>query len=230
MRILVVDDNRALADNLAEILEDAGHETVVVEHPEAALAAAEETRFDLMLLDVRLPGMDGVELFERLRTLAPKAHFLLMTAFTDARRLHDAWRAGVQSILPKPVPLAHLLGFVDAVARGERIALVVEDEETLAGNLAEVLEDQWTVRRARTVAEAREGAAESPLKVALVDLRLPDGLGVDLVRHLRARHVAVMVMTGMDRSEAQALVGPSVPVFTKPFDAKDMVKRLAQVG
>ncbi|MEO0324977.1 MAG: response regulator [Myxococcota bacterium] len=230
MRILVVDDNRALAENLAEILDDAGHDTVVVEHPEAALAAAGKAPFDLMLLDVRLPGMDGVELFERLRKLAPDAHFLLMTAFTDAGRLQDAWRAGVQSILPKPVPLGHLLGFVDAVARGDRVALLVEDEEALASNLAEVLEDRWKVRQARTVAEARQEAAESPLKVALVDLRLPDGLGVELVAHLRARNVAVMVMTGMGRREAESLLGPAVPVVTKPFDAGAMVERLAEVG
>ncbi len=230
MRILVVDDNRALADNLAEILDDAGHDAVVVEHPDAALEAASQSSFDLMLLDVRLPGMDGVELFERLRKLAPRAHFLLMTAFTDAGRLHDAWRAGVQSILPKPVPLAELLDFVDAAERAEPVALLVEDEASLAGNLTEVLEDRWTVRQARTVAAARESAAKSPLRVALVDLRLPDGLGVDLITHLRARDVAVMVMTGMERSEAEALVGPSVPLVTTPFDAQAMVDRLAKVG
>ncbi|MEM1418866.1 MAG: response regulator, partial [Myxococcota bacterium] len=60
MRILVVDDNRELAENLGEILEEAGHVPVVVDHPAGALAATEAQRFDLILLDVRLPGMDGV--------------------------------------------------------------------------------------------------------------------------------------------------------------------------
>ncbi|MEM1417557.1 MAG: response regulator, partial [Myxococcota bacterium] len=172
------------------------------------------------------PGMDGVELFQRLRRTAPDAHYLLMTAFTEAGRLRDARRAGIEGILPTPVPVEALLGFVDAADRGANGMLIVEDEEGLATNLEELFAGQWEVRRARSLAEALDVCDRQPLAAALVDLRLPDGSGEELVQQLLARGTRVVVITGMPREDAEALVGGMVPLVTKPFDAPDLIERL----
>jgi DNA-binding response OmpR family regulator len=100
-RILIVDDNRELAENLAEILELEGLEPVVMDDPYAVVDAAPDLRFDAALLDVRMPGIDGIDLLRVLATHAPDAVYLLMTAFTKEERL--AQRDGrVRRVLAKP--------------------------------------------------------------------------------------------------------------------------------
>lgn len=102
LSVLVVDDNVALAENVADILESEGFEAVPVDSPAHALEAARGRTFDAVVLDVRMPGMDGIELRERLRESQPDAAFVFMTAFATDERLDAARRSGVEGILSKP--------------------------------------------------------------------------------------------------------------------------------
>jgi CheY-like chemotaxis protein len=100
--VLVVDDNAALAENIADILVNEGFDAISVDSPLAAIDRARERRFDCVLLDVRMPGMDGIELRERLRTSLPSASFVFMTAYATDERLEAARRSGIAGILAKP--------------------------------------------------------------------------------------------------------------------------------
>ncbi len=86
MRVLVVDDNAALAENLGELLEAFGFHPIVLTGAPEALRLAEREPFDAALLDVHLPGLDGVALLEALRMRRPDARFVLMTAFGTTER------------------------------------------------------------------------------------------------------------------------------------------------
>ena len=108
-RALVVDDNRSLAEDLAEILELEGYSVQVFDDPLEALRRAGELVFDFALLDVRMPGIDGVALHAQLRRGHPEASFILMTAYSEDDRLALALAAGVRRVLTKPVPLEELL-------------------------------------------------------------------------------------------------------------------------
>ena len=109
MRALIVDDNRALAEDLGEILSDEGYEVSVFDDPLEALRQGEQLRFQLAVLDVRMPGMDGVALHSQLLKHHHEAQFVLMTAYSDDERLDKARASGVRCVLPKPVPLLELL-------------------------------------------------------------------------------------------------------------------------
>jgi CheY-like chemotaxis protein len=104
MRILVVDDNTQLAENVAEILQDEGHEVVVAASGADALQVVEEGPhcMDAALLDVRMAEMDGVELLERLHARCPKTLYVMMTAFSVDERLARARSLGASEILAKP--------------------------------------------------------------------------------------------------------------------------------
>lgn len=108
-RILIVDDNRDLAENLGELLELEGFEPTVLSSARAALEQGAELDFDVALLDIRMPDLDGIELCARLGSTHPDALFLLMTAFTPETRIADAEDAGALMVLPKPVPLDQLM-------------------------------------------------------------------------------------------------------------------------
>jgi CheY-like chemotaxis protein len=108
-RALIVDDNLPLAENLAEILSEEGYEVAVFDRPDAAVSACENRDFDVALLDMRMPGMDGVALLSLLAEKCPRARFVMMTAYTEDARIADALSAGVCTVLPKPVPIGSLL-------------------------------------------------------------------------------------------------------------------------
>jgi CheY-like chemotaxis protein len=111
-RILVVDDNADAAATVALLLDLEGHETRVAHAGEAALLEAEEFQPEVVLLDLGLPGLSGLEVARRLREQAPRPESLRLVALTgwgseDDRR--QAWEAGFDRHLVKPVELDKLL-------------------------------------------------------------------------------------------------------------------------
>ncbi len=183
-RILIVDDNRALAENLAEILVDQGFDTSVFDDPRQAQAAVHAGEFQLALLDMRMPHMDGVELFRRIHAVDPALPAVAMTAFAKDEGVWAAMDAGLHAVLSKPVPPEQLMGLLSTILKGPT-CLVVDDDRAFAANLVEILLQQGiNARAARSVEEAQRILAQHPTSRMVVDMRLPDGDGLTFLRAL----------------------------------------------
>ena len=116
--ILLVEDDRALREALADTLALAGHDFVAVDCAEAALAALHEHAFSLVLSDVNMPGMDGHQLLGLIRSRYPQLPVLLMTAYGAVERAVDAMRQGAVDYLVKPFDSNTLLELVGRHALG----------------------------------------------------------------------------------------------------------------
>ncbi len=116
-RVLVVDDNRELADDLAEILGGAGHQARAVYGGAAALQLSRNFDFDVALVDIRMPDMDGVTLVQHLMNVRPNAHYLFMTGDSSDRTLSEAAAMGQRAVLLKPLDIDRLLRLVAACGR-----------------------------------------------------------------------------------------------------------------
>lgn len=239
LQVLIVDDNRELADNLAELLVDEGHHVHTANSGEQALRIAGEQRFDYVLTDFRMPGMNGVELISRLHRRDPAAIYLLMTAHAgDALLTAEADRAAVDAVLGKPLPIDRLLALISAPA-GARL-LLVEDDVDLADVLSLSLEARgFRVHVAHTIAEARAALTATPPDMAIVDVVLPDGDGAALVRELcerpdaATRRIPVVLMTGhkhLDTDALRRMAPDSIEFMTKPFLPDALVKVLKLLG
>jgi len=101
-RVLVADDEPSIRWLLERLLRQAGHAVTVVEDGETALARATEEAFDLAFLDVRMPGLDGLEVLSRLRTEAPETAVIVMTAHGSVRSAVEAMQRGAYDYLTKP--------------------------------------------------------------------------------------------------------------------------------
>ena len=108
-RVLVVDDNLDLAENLVEILADAGFDAECYDDPGAALLSVAPGRYQVALIDLRMPGMDGVELHRALKALDPGLRALAMTAFARDERVRCALADGVLGVLSKPMDAGALV-------------------------------------------------------------------------------------------------------------------------
>ncbi len=108
-KILVVDDDPTVNDLVSSILTDAGYRVHTAEDPEVALSMFEEDRFNLVLTDVVMPKMDGIQLLSRVRALRPEVPVVLITAYPDIDVAVDALRAGAQDLIIKPFRTEYLL-------------------------------------------------------------------------------------------------------------------------
>jgi DNA-binding NtrC family response regulator len=114
-RILVVDDDRAFRLSTAALLEGEGHQVRDVEDAEAAASALEDQRYDLVLLDLRMPGLDGISLTEVLRTRGKAVPVLMISGYGTVDAAVRALHNGVDDFLTKPVEPEVLLARVQAL-------------------------------------------------------------------------------------------------------------------
>lgn len=121
-KVLLVEDDRALREALADTLMIGGHEFRAVECAEDAVAALGEEAFSLVISDVNMPGMDGHQLLGLIRARYPQLPVLLMTAYGAVERAVDAIRQGAADYLVKPFEPRTLLDLVARHAqRGVRL-------------------------------------------------------------------------------------------------------------
>ena len=115
-RILVVEDEPALADAVGYALRGEGHEVEAVGDGESALAAAGERPFDLLVLDLMLPGVSGIEVCRRLRTESAMPILMLTARDAEVDRVMGL-EAGADDYVTKPFSMSELLARVRAILR-----------------------------------------------------------------------------------------------------------------
>lgn len=122
LRVVVVDDHDLFRRGLADLLEDRGIEVV----GQAGLGAegvrlARELSPDVVLMDLSMPGMSGVEATQRLASAAPRTRVLILTVVADEGHVMDALLAGACGYLLKDAPIENLVEGIEAAARGESL-------------------------------------------------------------------------------------------------------------
>ena len=117
MHILVVEDDTVLARQIASTLTEAGHDPMVVHNGEKALDKTKATPFDLIVLDIILPGMDGFEVLRHLRAQHLVSRVLMLTARGEVKDRVTGLQLGADDYLPKPFAMGELVARVNALGR-----------------------------------------------------------------------------------------------------------------
>ena len=228
---LIVDDNRALAEDLAEILETEGYRIRVFHDPKHVLDVGPGLDFDVALLDVRMPGMDGVTLQHLLMESHPNARFVLMTAYADDQRISQGLAAGASAVLTKPVPLEQL--FAALGEGGAREVLLVEDDRAFREALEEALAlNGYRCHGAGSADEARRvlEATTHELAAAIIDVRLPGESGAQLALDISSRsQLPCILITGWEPEEGTRIAGAQARLIVKPFAPETLLRLLAEL-
>src|ERR1700728_788897 len=122
MQVLVVEDERRMADLLRQGLEEEGHSVVLTGNGRDALAMAESHPFDAIVLDVMLPGLDGFSVAKRLRSARNQTPILMLTARDATTDIVEGLNLGADDYLVKPFSFEVLLARLRAVSRRGVIA------------------------------------------------------------------------------------------------------------
>ncbi|MFU8802474.1 MAG: HD-GYP domain-containing protein [Bradymonadaceae bacterium] len=177
--VLVVDDEASIREVLVDFLSMEGFDAVAVGEAKSALAILEKRRVDVLLLDMKLPGMNGLELLEQVRAFTPSPIPIMMTGFGTVETAVAAMKTGAYDYVLKPFKVRDVIRIIE---RGlEKRALETENielrdafKQTILG-LANILEDkdpytrghsERVSRYARMIAEAMELEADEVERVA----------------------------------------------------------------
>src|SRR5947209_6452773 len=120
-KILVADDKAGLRDVLVEALAGSGHEVDGAEDGARALARVGEKVYDLIVTDLKMPGLDGIELLRAVRERAPQTGVILMTAHGTVDTAVEAMRLGALDYVEKPFPLGAMEAKVEKALERQRL-------------------------------------------------------------------------------------------------------------
>jgi two-component system, NtrC family, response regulator HydG len=233
--VLVVDDDADNCQNLADILTDLGYRVDTAPDGPAGFAMMQTHPYDVALLDYKMPGMTGLELYHRIKTLWAGTVAVLVSAYIDPALRDTALGAGVWKVLLKPVDPPRLLGLVGE-AVGQPLVLVVDDDTDLCATLWDILRERgFRVCLARDAHTGAELLKNRCYKVVLVDLRLPDADGTDVVRAIRQfiPSARAVIITGQPESTplVQNTLKEGVDaVYFKPLDMSQLLEALDRLA
>jgi two-component system, OmpR family, response regulator len=125
IRVMLVDDERLYVESLAKVLRRRGFEVVVAFDGSSSIALAGEQDPDVVVLDLRMPGLDGLATLELMRSATPLTPVILLTGHADLERATGALERGASDVLLKPCPIEVLVPAIENAAERKAVALGV---------------------------------------------------------------------------------------------------------
>ncbi len=123
LEILVVDDEQSICMLLEDVLARFGHNVTTCQDGAAGVELASGRTFDLVFLDIRMPGMGGLEALKRLRELQPEATFVMITGFAKDDVIDEALHSGAAACLCKPFSLSQVTQLLKEITSGAAISV-----------------------------------------------------------------------------------------------------------
>jgi CheY-like chemotaxis protein len=121
-RILVVDDEQEIRQLFVDILVPRGYEVIAAASGPEAIACAGQQGFDVIFLDIKMPGMNGVETFEALKRISPRAQYVMITGYAGSQLVDQSLAGGALLCLSKPFGVTDILDLVRSLEQGAPVA------------------------------------------------------------------------------------------------------------
>ncbi len=235
--ILVVDDNQDLLETFAMILKRRGYRVQTAGDGVSAINKFKEQNFDVTLMDIVMPKMNGVDAFKKIKEIQPEAPIILMTAYSDDELIQNAKNEGARQIIHKPIHIDQLIELINETA-GTQPILIVDDDADICDTLTQILELQgYDVLSAGSGEEAVIMTKGTTFQIAFIDVKLPKIDGLETLLRLKEINpdIIVIMMTGFRNEVKEALdkaqAESAITCLYKPFDpavAAEIVKKITE--
>jgi len=233
--VLVVDDDEGMVETLKDILELNSYSVDVAGNGFAALEALEKKKYDLALFDIKMPGMNGVDLFKKAKKISPETIVIMMTAYALEDLVNEALKEGAYKILYKPLDIDYLLETIKITKDGSLI-LIVDDNENTLTTLKDLLEGKgYSIAVANSGAEAIEIVKNNNVELILLDMIMPVMNGLETYLKIKGINdkITTIIITGYfnDAEDliSEALSNSVFSVLQKPLDIEKIVKMINEL-
>lgn len=235
--VLVVDDDPGMTETMGDILSDAGFEVGIASDGYLAVEAVSEKEYDIILMDIRMPGIDGVETFKRVKRISPQARVVMMTAFAVEDLIRESCEEGAYAVLYKPFDIDRVFKVLKEAKRGMLVMVVGCDDECSAAIKGTLEEGACTVKVTRDVEEAVMFAGEKSTSITMLEVDMPAAGGYEIYKRIKEADPDITVVMLADDIQAEAVrlieEGLEKGVYAciqKPLDMKEVMRVVEEIS
>jgi len=236
--ILIVDDNISLAKTMSLILKRKGYEVTTAQDGLAAIKGIKERPFDLIFMDIKMPLMDGVQIYRKIKKIRPETIVIMMTAYAVENLVAQALKEGAYGIIYKPLDIEKMISLIEKSRKKKQgaLILIVDDDPGTCTTLKNILlKKDYRVGIAHDGEKALTMTQEKTYDIIFIDLKLPtiNGLEVYLkIKEIDPKLVAIM-MTGyrqeMTDLVEEALNNNAYACIYKPLNIEEILRFLEEI-
>jgi len=232
-KILVVDDQAGIRLTLKGILSKKGYEVMVAPDGPSAIEMVKNEKFQVILMDIKMPGMSGVEAFVKIKELNSQTIVIMMTGFALEEEIQQAIQEGAYTVIHKPFEMDKILGIIEECLKHQTLVLIVDDRLEERELLHSILKKRgYKVIEAESGEECVKAVKERQFQVILLDEKLPGIDGIETMREVKKIRpdVGVIMMTGHSEIES---VGDAIDrglfqSIEKPLDVNRLLDAVDQ--
>ncbi|MHB9156008.1 MAG: response regulator [Endomicrobiales bacterium] len=221
-RILIVDDQEGIRESMAGILELEGYEIITCSDGHKALEKVKEISFDIAFLDVKMPGIDGIETFRGIKRASPDTVVFMMTAFAEEELIRQALEEGVSACIHKPFEMDRVIEVVQNTQQRATI-LLLDDQLNLRDSLKDSLKRRgYRVLSASSPREAGEFLNDRSVDIVLLDSKgqMENKKVLEKIKEATGDERAKIIMLNSVRVDGE--VGEVITVGTEKFLKKPL--------
>jgi len=236
--ILIVDDNVSIHQSMSFILEGKGYAVTTAQDGPEAIEKIKETPFSIVFMDIKMPLMNGVETYRRVKELRPEIAVVMMTAYAVEDLVAEALEEGAFGVIYKPLDMEEVIAIIEQARDAQRGAfiLVVDDDPDICTTLKNVLLEKGNnVSIAHTGEEAVAMAKNEAYDIIFIDMQLPTINGLETylaIRAIRPEVVAVMITAyrqEMADLVQEALNNDAYACLYKPFEMEELLRLVDEI-
>ena len=234
IRVLVVDDDPSMVETLRDILEASGFWVDAAYSGPEAIKRVQQAPPACVLMDIRMPGLNGVSTFREIKRKAPNCNVIFMTAYAASELVDQAHQEGAVEVLPKPLDLERMIHLISETTTTVPI-LVVGDEQTSQRALGDCFNgEEFEVRFAHNVDEAILLFGQEPWRAVIVDMEYGARIGEDGLRVIRdldpqASMILLSGMAGLDTDSQKSLESIATTYFSRSASVEDVVEKVRKI-
>ena len=231
--ILIVDDNVSLCKTLTYILKRKGHTVVTAKDGLDAIEKVKENHVDIIFMDIKMPLMNGVETYKRIKKIRPTSVVIMMTAYSVDELIQEALKEGAYGILYKPLDIEKVLTIIKTAMEKKKggLIMIVDDDTGFCTTLKNILTKRnYTVGIAHSGEEAIIRVKNKHYNVILIDMKLPTINGLETYLAIKEidNEVVAIMLTGyqqeMEEIMRDAIIKNAYTCLYKPLDIELMLK------
>ena len=237
--VLIVDDNESFCKTMSLVLKRKHYNVTTAAGGREAIKKTGKKPFDIIFMDVKMPQMNGVETYKRIKRIRPEASVVMMTAYAVDELIKEALEEGADGIIHKPLDIQEVMSFIELAREAQErvIILVVDDNEGTCVTLRKILNrGGFKVSIAHTGEEAIAKMKKRKHDIIFIDMKLPKKNGLQTylaIKNINPEAVAIM-MTAYHQEMAdlieKALVNNAYTYLNKPLDMEKVLRLVEDIS